>query len=73
MKFLNLVLASFLSLIGLHAYSQIPTDVPKPQNNYPVDFSDPANIVIFIVLPILAVVFVIIWRKKKQKAKTGQK
>ena len=65
MKSLNIVLASFLSILGLDAYSQIPTDVPKPQNNYPVDFSDPVNIIIFIILPLLAVVLVIIWRKKK--------
>lgn len=67
MKFLKYLVASFLSLLGLSLYSQIPTEVPKPQDNSPVDFSEPTNIIIFIVLPLLVVVFVIIWRNKKRK------
>lgn len=56
----SLFLPSFL-------FAQIPTDVPHPDNNPPVDFSEPANIVIFIILPILAIVFFFIWRSKRKK------
>ena len=73
MKYLKLILSSFIVLLGLNTYAQIPTEVPKPQDNTPVDFSDPVNIIFFIVLPLLVVVFVIIWRNKKRKDETGQK
>lgn len=72
MKLLKYTLASFFSILGMVGYSQIPRDVPNPQDNYPVDFTDPANIIILVILPLLVVVFVIIWRNKKRKDKTQQ-
>lgn len=72
MKSLIYIFVSLFSLLNLAAYSQIPTEVPKPQDNSPVDFSEPVNIILFIVLPILVVVFVLIWRGKKQKDQTEQ-
>lgn len=73
MKFLKYTLASLFSLFGLNIYSQIPTEVPKPQDNTPVDFSDPVNILFFIILPVVVVIFVIIWRNKKRKDEVLQK
>lgn len=73
MKILKYFLISLFALTQFEMYSQIPTDVPKPQDNSPVDFSDPVNIILFIVLPLLAVVFVLIWRNKLRKDETGQK
>lgn len=73
MKILKYFLISFFILVKFDLYSQIPTDVPKPQDNSPVDFSDPVNIILFIVLPLLAIVFVFIWRSKLRKDETGQK
>ncbi len=69
---MNYTIASIFSLFGLNMYSQIPTEVPKPQDNSPVDFSEPVNIILFIVLPILVIIFVIIWRNKKQNDKAKQ-
>lgn len=54
-------------LSALLVYAQIPTEVPKPQDNRAVDFSDPTELIIFIVLPLIAVVLFIIWRGKKRK------
>ncbi|HLW32444.1 MAG TPA: hypothetical protein VKX40_09290 [Aequorivita sp.] len=51
--------------------AQIPTEVPKPQDNQPVDFSDPIELVIFIVLPLVVVVLFIIWTRKKRKDATA--
>ncbi len=73
MKFLKYSLASLFSLFGLNVFSQIPTEVPKPQDNSPVDFSEPVNIILFIILPLAVVVLVIIWRNKRQKDETVQK
>lgn len=67
MKHLKYILASIYSIAGLCVYAQIPRDVPNPQDNNPVDFTDPANIIILIILPLLVVVFVLIWRNKKKK------
>lgn len=73
MRIPNYMLVSIFCLFGLNLYSQIPTEVPKPQDNTPVDFSEPVNIIFFIVLPLAAIVFVIIWYNKKRKDKTLQK
>lgn len=61
---------SFLLFLALPiiANAQIPTEVPKPQDNSPVDFSDPFEIIVFVVLPILFIILFIIWRGKKKKA-----
>lgn len=69
MNYSKYLIASLCGTLGLSAYSQIPKEVPKPQNNSPVDFSEPANIILFIVLPILVIILVIIWRNKKRKDK----
>jgi len=60
-------LASIIFFIGLAAYAQIPRDVPNPQDNSPVDFTDPANIIILVILPLLVIGLVILWRNKKKK------
>lgn len=54
-------------LIGFTSQAQIPTDVPNPQDNPPVDFSDPANIIMFIVLPLCAILLFFIWRRRKKE------
>ncbi|WP_298348661.1 adenylosuccinate synthetase [uncultured Dokdonia sp.] len=43
---------------------QIPTDIPKPQNNSPIDPSSPLELIIFIVLPILLIVVYFVNRKR---------
>jgi len=73
MKILKYFSVSLFCLFALNLYSQIPTDVPNPQNNTPVDFSKPANIIILIVLPVVIVIFTIIWYNKKRKDKELQK
>ena len=49
-------------------YGQKPTVTPNPSDT-PLDFSDPANIILFIVLPICAVVFYFMWRAQQKKDK----
>ena len=45
---------------------QIPTEVPKPSNNSPIDPSSPVELFVFIALPILLIVTYIIIRKRKR-------
>ncbi len=46
-------------LIGI----QIPREVPHPNNNQPIDFSKPEDIVIYIVLPLFFVLLYFIGRR----------
>ncbi len=49
---------------------QIPTDVPKPQNNNPIDPSSPIELIVYIILPILLIVtYIIIRRRQRNKRK----
>ncbi|MAZ26275.1 MAG: adenylosuccinate synthetase [Cytophagaceae bacterium] len=46
---------------------QVSQDVPNNSNNSPIDLSNPADLVIYIILPIVAIVLYIIWRKRKKR------
>lgn len=48
---------------------QIPKEVPHPDNNSPLDLNNPADIIIYIVLPIIVVILYFLWRKKNRKEK----
>lgn len=63
----RIALTVIASLTTILASAQIPTEVPKPQDNKPVDFSNPTDIIIFIVLPLVVIVLFIVWRGKKRK------
>ncbi len=68
MKFIkNTMLVIFL-LSGALIYSQKPTEVPKPSEK-PIDLSNPADVIIYIILPLCAVLFFFIWREKVKKKK----
>ncbi len=48
---------------------QLPIGTPNPDDNSPLDLTDPFEIIVFIVLPILMIVFYILWRRMKKKDK----
>ncbi|MBZ0326269.1 MAG: adenylosuccinate synthetase [Altibacter sp.] len=45
---------------------QIPKEVPHPDNNSPLDLSNPADIIIYIVIPIIFVALYFLSRKRKK-------
>ncbi|PKA84131.1 hypothetical protein ATE92_2301 [Ulvibacter sp. MAR_2010_11] len=49
------------------ASAQIPKEVPHPDNNSPIDLSNPADIIIYIVLPLIFVALYFIGRKYRKK------
>ncbi|MHA7944226.1 adenylosuccinate synthetase [Formosa sp. 3Alg 14/1] len=51
----------------LALFAQLPLGTPNPDDNQPVDFSDPFNIVVFIILPIIAIILYVYWRKQQHK------
>ena len=46
---------------------QIPTGVPHPDDNTPLDLSNPADVIIYIVLPVIAFGLFFYWRWKRKK------
>ena len=55
--FINLILPVF----------QIPTEVPHPNNNSPIDLSKPEDVVIYIVIPLVFVILYFIGRRGRNK------
>ncbi len=51
------------------ALIQIPREVPHPDNNTPLDISDPADIIIYIVVPLIFLILYLVMRKKRSKKK----
>jgi len=59
--------AIFITAFSAAALGQLPTNVPSPEAK-PVDFlGSTANIVLYVVIPIVVIVLVIIWRRRTAK------
>ena len=67
MKLKPLIFCFILALFPLKIISQIPTEVPHPDNNTPVDFSNPADIIMYIGLPIIVIILYFVWRKSARR------
>jgi hypothetical protein len=49
---------------------QIPREVPHPDNNSPLDFSNPADIIIYLILPaVFLILYLVVRKKRAQKEK----
>ncbi|WP_299780884.1 adenylosuccinate synthetase [uncultured Formosa sp.] len=49
--------------------AQLPLGTPNPDDNTPIDFTDPFDVIVFVILPILMVIFYVIWKKKQKNNK----
>ena len=65
--FILLITTKFIGFIAFESI-QIPTEVPHPDTNSPIDLSNPADIIIYIVLPIVVIVLFMIGRHRKKKS-----
>jgi hypothetical protein len=45
---------------------QLPREVPHPDNNTPLDLSNPFEVIIYIVITVLLIVMYFFLRKKKK-------
>ncbi|MEH6763131.1 MAG: adenylosuccinate synthetase [Aequorivita antarctica] len=66
MKILKNMLFSVILLIMATSYAQKPTEVPKPSEK-PIDLTNPADIIIYIILPLCAVLLFFIWKGKQKR------
>lgn len=62
-KPLLLTIASIIQMGSL--YAQKPTDVPKPGEK-PIDLTNPADLIIYIVLPICIIILYFIWDRNRK-------
>ncbi|RXJ51192.1 adenylosuccinate synthetase [Gelidibacter gilvus] len=58
-------MSNILSLLLI----QIPSSTPNPGDTSPIDFSSPFEVIVFIIAPILLIVFYLVYRKKQRKDK----
>lgn len=64
------IIFTFLSMFWFSIptlYAQIPTGVPGPEDNSPIDLTDVADILIYIVLPVIIILLVVMRHKNKKK------
>ncbi|MDC7999970.1 adenylosuccinate synthetase [Aequorivita todarodis] len=66
MKNLKNILFSLILFTMTTGFAQKPTEVPKPSEK-PIDLTNPADIIIYIVLPLCAVLLFFIWRGKRKR------
>jgi len=45
-------------------YGQRPTHSQNPQNNTPIDLNNLFDVIAFVVLPIVVIIFYFLWRKQ---------
>lgn len=54
-------------LHSIHLYIvQTPSGTPNPGRSSPLDFSDPFEVIVFVILPLLIFIAYFIWRKKEK-------
>ncbi|MAW95447.1 MULTISPECIES: adenylosuccinate synthetase [unclassified Leeuwenhoekiella] len=45
---------------------QLPPGTQNPDDNIPVDFNEPFDLIVFVILPVVLIALYIIWRKKRK-------
>jgi len=58
---------SLLLFFGTSLYAQIPSEVPKPSNNSPIDLTKTADIILYIVMPLLILLLLVLRIRKGKK------
>ena len=48
---------------------QLPIGTRNPDDNSPIDLTNAFDVIVYIILPVLMIIFYIFWRKKKKKDK----
>ncbi len=46
---------------------QIPSGVPHPDTNTPLDLTDPAELIIYVIIPMMIVILYLVAIKRKRK------
>ena len=46
--------------------TQLPMGTPNPDDNKPLDLSDPFELITFVIIPIVILILYIYWRRTKK-------
>ena len=46
---------------------QLPMGTPNPDDNSPIDLTNPFDVIVFIILTILMIIFYVFWRRNKKR------
>lgn len=49
--------------------NQLPPGTQNPDDNFPIDFKDPFEVIVFVILPLLIIIGYILWKRKRNKRK----
>ncbi len=47
--------------------NQLPPGTQNQDDNFPVDFKDPFEVIVFVILPMLIIIGYILWKRKRKK------
>ena len=56
----------------MSVFDQIPREVPHPDNNTPLDFSNPFELIVYIIIPIALIVLYFFLRKKRKAKQNNE-
>ena len=48
---------------------QLPIGSRNPDDNDPIDFTSTFDVIVYIILPVLMIIFYILWRRRKKRDK----
>lgn len=48
---------------------QLPIGTPNPDDNKPLDLSDPFEFIVFIIVPIVVFILYLLWKRQKNNNK----
>jgi uncharacterized membrane protein YhdT len=63
----------FTLLLTTAIFAQQPTHVPGPQTNSPIDLNNWFDIIVFIILPLVMIIFYFMWRRQVKMDKEAEK
>ena len=66
MKYLKISLAAIFLIFSFVGHAQKATEANRPQDS-PVDFGNPTNVILLIVIPIAFFILYLIWRNVQKK------
>jgi heme/copper-type cytochrome/quinol oxidase subunit 2 len=70
---MNKIIYIFTLLFTPGLFAQQPTHVPGPQTNTPIDLNSWFDIIVFIVMPLIMIIFYFMWRRQVKMDKEAEK
>ncbi len=53
-------------MLQIFYFLQLPMGSRNPDDNNPIDITDPFDLIMYIILPILLLIFYLLWKRNKK-------